>query len=61
MAIRKRPVALIDEPSPYATLQTWEHHLNALKKLLADALLKPQMIKTAHETIEKKRTARTAA
>ena len=61
MARRKRSYGLVDPPSRFATLDTWERHLAELKKLPADAVLKPQMIKTAQEAIERKRTARTVA
>ena len=42
---------LIDEPSPFATLATWEHHLSALKRLPDDTTLKQDMIAHAEQMV----------
>ena len=57
MAEMKFTSALIDGPSPFATLETWEQHLKRLKALPDNHLLKTEMIKTAQEMITKKKKA----
>jgi hypothetical protein len=49
-------IYLIDPPSPFATLETWERHLTYLKSLPDDALLKREMLQTAEETIRLKKS-----
>jgi hypothetical protein len=40
-------IYLIDEPSPFATLVTWERHLAAVRRLPADTLLRAELIEAA--------------
>jgi hypothetical protein len=44
------PGALIDDPSPFATLETWERHLADLKKL-ADSTEKELAVERAEKHI----------
>jgi hypothetical protein len=44
-------IYLIDEPSPFATLVTWERHLAAVRRLPADTLLRAELIEAAEEAI----------
>jgi hypothetical protein len=44
-------IYLIDEPSPFTTLVTWERHLAALRLLPADTLLRDEMLRTAEAHI----------
>jgi hypothetical protein len=46
---------LIDEPSPFDTLATWEEHLAFLKSLPKDTGLRSQMLEEAHYWIERKK------
>ena len=43
---------LIDPPSPFDTLATWQRHLADVRRLSDDTLLKAEPIKTAKEAIE---------
>jgi hypothetical protein len=40
-------VYLIDPPGPFDTLATWLNHLEVLRRLPADTLLKAEMVKDA--------------
>jgi hypothetical protein len=52
---RKKRDVMIDEPTPFDTLATWERHLSDLKRLPADTELKPEMIRTAEQSIARKK------
>ena len=56
----KKKFVLIDGPSPYDTLESWERHLRELRELPANTALKPQMIKEAKEMIAMKKAEVTA-
>jgi hypothetical protein len=44
-------IYLIDEPSPFTTLVTWERHLATVRRLPADTLLRAELIEAAEEAI----------
>jgi hypothetical protein len=44
-------LCLIDEPSPFDTLATWQCHLEECCRLPADTMLKSELIRTAEEAI----------
>ena len=46
-------LVLIDPPSPFDTLATWQHHLHALRSLPDDTVLKAQMVEAAEAQIDK--------
>jgi hypothetical protein len=48
---------LIDPPSPYDTLETWERHLAEVLRLPDTDPLKTQLISEAEEIIRSKRIA----
>jgi hypothetical protein len=50
-----RSLGIIEEPSRWATLLTWQRHLQDLKRLHNDFPLKSAMIKVAEQVIEEKR------
>jgi hypothetical protein len=50
--------ALIDQPSPFDTLQTWEQHLAELRKFPDNVALKQEMISQAEEVLMWKRQGR---
>jgi hypothetical protein len=56
LVAEKKLYGLIDEPSPFDTLTTWEHHLTELEALPDDYVLKPQLLAWAREMIAKKRS-----
>ncbi len=45
-------LVLINPPSPFDTLATWQRHLADVRRLSDDTLLKAELIKTAKEAIE---------
>jgi hypothetical protein len=52
---RPPTLALIDPPSPYDKLETWEQYLTRLKKLPENVLLRRESIAQAEHTIRRKR------
>jgi hypothetical protein len=50
--------ALIDPPSPFDTLQTWEQHLAELRKFPDNVTLKQELISQAEEVLAWKRRGR---
>jgi hypothetical protein len=48
-------LVMVDEPSPFATLEVWERHLADLKALPIDTVLRPEMIMSAEKMITRKR------
>jgi hypothetical protein len=46
---------MIDEPSPYDTLETWESHLKTLQTMPGNMMLRAQMIAQAKSEIADKR------
>ena len=53
-----KPEVLIEEPSPYDTLETWESHLRTVEALPDGAFLKEDMLATAKRRIALKRKER---
>jgi hypothetical protein len=47
--------ALIDSPSPFDTLETWEQHLAMLRRMPDNTALKPEMISDAEQVIARKK------
>ena len=47
---------LIDEPSPFDTLEVWQRHLEEMKGLPDDVFLKAEIIKAAEEMIARTRS-----
>ncbi len=50
-------LVLIDEPSPFATLATWEQHLRAVQSLPPDTLLAAELVEAADAQIERLATS----
>jgi hypothetical protein len=55
MTTEQQRIILIDEPSPYDTLETWERHLDVVEKLPENTLLKDRMLARARKRVEEKR------
>jgi hypothetical protein len=51
----KKSYGMIDEPSPFESIDVWKQHLNELRSLRDVAVLKVKMIKNAEEMIARKR------
>jgi hypothetical protein len=51
-------LVLIDPPSPFDTLETWQRHLADVRRLPDDTLLKAEMVEAAEEQIDKLKLAR---
>ena len=47
---------ILDEPTPFDTLQTWERHLSLVESLPADQLGRDRMLVKAKRTIRAKAT-----
>ncbi len=47
-------LVLIDEPSPWDTLATWQDHLAAVLRLPDDTLLKAEMVEAAEARPERR-------
>jgi hypothetical protein len=47
--------ALIDPPSPFATLETWEQHLDELRRMPENTAMRRQLIALAEKEIASKR------
>jgi hypothetical protein len=50
-------LVLIDPPSPFAPLATWERHLAVVRRLPGDTLLKAEMVEAADAQIERLATS----
>jgi hypothetical protein len=48
-------IYLIDEPSPFATLATWEQHLRAVQSLPPDTLLAAELVEAAEAAVTRLR------
>jgi hypothetical protein len=44
-------LCLIDEPTPFDTLATWQRYVADVRRLPDDTLLKSEMLRTAEEAI----------
>jgi hypothetical protein len=51
MTTEPQRVILIDEPTPYDTLETWERHLTKLEALPANTFMRAELIKRAKSLI----------
>lgn len=50
-----RPLVLIDEPTRYESLETWEHHLTAVERLPDGTPLKQPMLDKAQRVVAEKK------
>jgi hypothetical protein len=48
-------LAMIDQPSPLATLAKWEQHLDRVRALPDNATNKPRLLREAEEMVAEKR------
>jgi hypothetical protein len=48
-------IYLIDEPSPFATLVTWEQHLRKVESLPPDTLLAAELVEAAEAAVTRLR------
>ena len=51
----KMQLAMIDEPSPFDPLETWERHLEQMLKLPNDVALKAELVRNARYWIGRKK------
>jgi hypothetical protein len=48
-------LVLIDPPSPFATLATWQRHLAYVRGLPDDTLLKAELVEATEEAVARRR------
>jgi hypothetical protein len=48
-------VVLIDPPSPFDDVATWERHLADVRRLPDDTLLKAELVEAAEEAVARRR------